>query len=121
MTLRLPLLFGIFLFGSFSAKRLPRKSTGWHPPKSFFSKVLRDLKAIKRVGLRLEKEHRGIKESLDDIKRTVGDKGESEEVRKEKGRGHGGKRGGAKCKSGKECKFSSDCQGPDVDPLENQT
>ena len=118
MTLRLPLLFGIFLFGSFSAKRLPRKSTGWHPPKSFFSKVLRDLKAIKRVGLRLEKEHRGIKESLDDIKRTVGDKGESEEVRKEKGRGHGGKRGGAKCKSGKECKFSADCP---FDPLEDQT
>ena len=118
MTLRLPLLLAILLFGSFSARRLPRKSAGWHPPKSFFSKVLRDLKAIKRVGLRLEKEHTGIKESLDDIKRAVGDKGESEEVRKEKGRGHGGK--GAKCKSGKECKFSADCQGPDVDPLEYQ-
>ena len=116
MTLRLPLLLAILLFGSFSARRLPRKSAGWHPPKSFFSKVLRDLKAIKRVGLRLEKEHRGIKESLDDIKRAVED---SEEERKEKGMGHGGK--GAKCKSGKECKFSSDCQGPDVDPLENQT
>ena len=49
-----------------------------------------------------------MKEALDDIKRTVGDRGEREEGRKEEGRGHGGKRHhGEKCKHSEECKFTA--------------
>ena len=80
MTMRLLLLIVTILIPGSSSEsdpnasywKPPRKSLPWSPPRSLFSKILKDLRAIKRSGLRLRKEHRLMKKSVDDIMKALG-------------------------------------------------